>query len=179
MKIKAIIVICCCWIMFSCNSEPTLQKYFVQHSDDANFINIDISPSILKIDANKLTDAERKAFESFNKMNILAFRLDSANVSQYDIEKIKVEKILKDEQYQSLMKFGTGKEGISVSFIGTEEKVDEIIIFAKSKQNGFAIARILGDKMTPTDMMQFIGILQKTDLNLEQLKPLRDMVSKK
>ncbi|MDD3003897.1 DUF4252 domain-containing protein [Flavobacterium sp.] len=179
MKIKTLIIICCSWLMLSCNSEPTLQKYFVQHTEDANFISLDISPSVLKIKPDQLTDAEKKAFDSFNKMNILAFQLDSVNATKYETEKTNVEKILKDEQYQSLIKFGSGKEGISVSYIGTEEKIDEIILFAKNDKTGFAVARILGNKMTPTDMIQFVGILQKTDFDLDQLKPLKDMVSKK
>ena len=151
-----------------------MQKYFVNHTEDANFINLDISPSILNLDANKLSDSEQKALASFDKMNILAFKLDSLNGSTFETEKANVQAILKAKKYNLLMKVGSGKEGVAVSYLGTEEKIDEIVVYAKSAETGFAVVRILGDKMTPTDMMHFIGIIQKSKIDLKQLKPLQE-----
>ena len=76
------------------------------------------------------------------------------------------------------MKPGSGKQAVSVNYIGTDEKIDEIVVYAKSNETGFAIVRILGDEMTPTDMMNFIGIMQKSKIDLEQLKPLQEMIPK-
>lgn len=169
----------CSLFLISCNNEPSLQRYFVSHADDPNFINVDISPSILNVDQSLLSPEEKKAFKSFEKMNILAFNLNAENASIYESEKTKIEDILKEEKYKSLMKFNSGMQGVSVSYLGTEEKVDEIIFYARSAEAGFAVVRILGDSITPTDMMQFATILQKSKIDLKQLKPLEKMLPNK
>lgn len=169
----------CSLLIISCNPKPSLQKYFVNHTEDTNFISVDISPSILNIDKKLLSDAEQKALTSFDKMNILAFELNSKNGLVYESEKAVVQNILEDESYSVLFKVGSGRQGVEVSYLGTDDKVEEIIVFAKSAATGFAVVRILGDKMTPTDMMHFIGILQKSRIDVDQLKPLQKLVPKK
>ena len=44
-----------CLFLMSCNSEPTLQKYFVANSENKNFLAFDISSDILNVDKAKLT----------------------------------------------------------------------------------------------------------------------------
>lgn len=175
---NSLILFLCSLFLISCNNEPSLQRYFVAHAEDPNFINVDISPSILNVDQSLLSAEEVKAFKSFDKMNILAFNLNAENASIYESEKEKIKAILKEEKYQSLMKFNSGMQGVSVSYLGTEEKVDEIIFYARSAEAGFAVVRILGNNITPTDMMQFATILQKSKIDLEQLKPLQKMLPK-
>jgi len=132
-------------LLSSCNNEPTLQKYFVENTDNKNFIALDLSPSILNIDTSKLTVEQNDALNSFDKMNILAFKLNDKNKAEFEVERAKVNKILKDKKYQQLMKFGSGKEGASVSFVGTEENIEEFIFYANKKENGFAVVRVIGD----------------------------------
>jgi uncharacterized protein YcfL len=62
-------------LLVGCNSEPSLQKYFVENSEDIKILlRYDVSPSILNVDASKLTADQAKALRSFDKMNILAFK---------------------------------------------------------------------------------------------------------
>lgn len=166
------------WLFVSCNSEPSLQKYFVEHMEDKNFVALDVSSSILNIDKTKLSEEQRQALQSFDKMNILAFKLNEKNKGQFEIERAKVDTILKDEKYQQLMKFGSGKEGASISFIGTDEHIDEFVVFANRKENGFAVVRVLGKDMNPTNIMNMVGIMQKSNIDLEQLKPLQEILKK-
>ncbi len=162
----------------SCQSEPSLQKYFVENTDNSNFIALDISPSILKIDTSKLTAKQQLALSSFDKMNILAFKLDDKNKAQFEIERSKVNVILKDEKYQQLMKYGSGKEGASVSFIGDDEHIEEFVLYANKKENGFAVVRILGKDMNPTMIFNMISVLKEANIDLDQLKPLQDLMMK-
>ena len=164
--------------LVSCNSEPSLQKYFVEHLEDKNFIAMDVSSSILNIDASKLTVEQSEAMQSFDKMNILAFKLNDKNKAQFETERAKVSAILKDEKYQQLMKFGSGKEGASVSFVGSDEHIDEFVFFANRKENGFAVVRVLGKDMNPTHIMNMMSVLQQSNIDLEQLKPLQEMIKK-
>ncbi len=165
-------------LLSSCNNEPTLQKYFVENTENKNFIALDLSPSILNIDASKLTADQNAALKSFDKMNILAFKLNDKNKAEFEIERTKVNAILKDEKYQQLMKFGSGKEGASVSFVGDDEHIQEFVLFANKKENGFAVVRILGKDMNPTGIMTIMSVLKKENINLEQLKPLQQLLEK-
>ena len=168
----------CSLILLSCNSEPSLQKYFVENTENKNFIVLDVSPSILNIDKTKLSAEQNQALQSFDKMNILAFKLDATNQAQFEIERAKVDTILKDVKYQQLMKFGSGKEGASVSFVGSDDHIEEFVLFANKKETGFAVVRILGKDMNPTNIMTMMSVLQSATIDLEQLKPLQEMLKK-
>jgi uncharacterized protein (DUF1015 family) len=164
--------------LFSCNSEPTLQQYFVVNTENKDFIALDVSPSILNVDKTKLSIAQNDALKSFDKMNILAFKLNDKNKEQFEIERAKVNSILKDEKYQQLMKFGSGKEGASVSYVGSDEHIEEFVFFVNKKENGFALIRVLGKDMNPTNIMTMMQVLQKSNVDLEQLKPLEQLIKK-
>lgn len=162
--------------LVSCNSEPTLQKYFVENTENKNFIALDVSPNILNVDKTKLSIAQSDALKSFDKMNVLAFKLNDKNKAQFEIERAKVNLILKDKKYQQLMKFGSGKEGASVSFVGTDEHIEEFVFFANKKESGFAVVRILGKDMNPTSVITMMSVLQQSNIDLEQLKPLQQLM---
>ena len=162
--------------LFSCNSEPTLQKYFVENTENKNFVALDVSPEILNVDETKLSLEQKTALQSFDKINILAFKLDGKNKAQFETERAKVNLILKDEKYQQLMKFGSGKEGASVSFVGTDEHIEEFVLFANKKENGFAVVRILGKDMNPANLMTMISVLKQSNIDLKQLKPLQQLM---
>jgi len=164
-------------LLIGCQKEPSLQKYFVENTSNKSFIALDISPSILNIDKTKLSVEQKQAFQSFDRMNVLAFRVNDSNTAQFEAEREKVNKILKDEKYQQLMKFGSGKEGGSISFVGDDEHIDEFVLYANKKENGFAVVRILGNDMNPTSIMTMVSALKDSNLDLEQLKPLQQMFS--
>lgn len=160
----------------SCTNEQTLQKYFVESAEKNDFIELNVSPSIINIDKTKLTAEQKTALGSFDKMNILAFKLNETNKAQYDVESQKVTQILKNEKYQELMKVGSGKDAASVSFVGDENHINEFILFAKKKENGFAVVRILGNDMNPNNIMNMISLLQSSNIDMDALKPLQGLV---
>ena len=164
--------------LHSCQSEPSLQRYFVDKSESKDFIALDLSPSILNIDKTNLTATQKEALGSFDKMNILAFKLNDKNKAQFELERANVNSILKDEKYRQLMKFGSGQEGASVSFVGDDEHIDEFVFFANKKENGFAVVRVLGKDMNPTMIFNMISVLKEADVNLDQLKPLQELMIK-
>jgi hypothetical protein len=44
------------------------------------------------------------------------------------------------------MKYSSGVESASVSYLGTDD-IDEFVLFANSKDAGFAVIRVLGTDM--------------------------------
>lgn len=176
MKAIYAIVLLMGLLLISCNSEPSLQRYFVENTENKNFVALDVSPSILNVDQTKLSVAQSDALKSFDKMNVLAFKVNNSNKAQFEIERAKVNLILKDKKYQQLMKFGSGNEGATVSFVGTDEHIEEFILYANKKENGFAVVRILGKDMNPTSVMTMMSVLQQSNIDIEQLKPLQQLL---
>ena len=165
-------------LLSSCNDEPSLQKYFVEKTENKNFIALDLSPNMLNLDSSKLSNEENAALRSFKKVNILAFKLNDTNRSEFESERAKVNEILNEEKYQQLMKFGSGKDGASVSFVGDDEHIDEFVFYANKKENGFAVVRVLGKDMNPNGILTLISVLKNANVDLEQLKPLQQMLAK-
>ncbi len=177
MKTTLIIFVISSFLFISCNSKPSLEKYFVENTENKNFIQVDVSPSILNIDKTKLSISEQSALKSFDKMNVLAFKLNDKNQTQFETERAKVSEILKDEKYQQLMKFGSGKQGAQVSYVGQDDHISEFVVFGNSKETGFAIVRVLGKNMNPTSIITMLSVLKSSNIDLEQLKPLKDLMN--
>lgn len=162
--------------LVSCNSEPSLQKYFVENTDKKDFIAVDVSPSILNLEKVKLSAEQKEAVNSFDKMNILAFKATDKNQTEFETERKKVTAILKNPKYQELMKVGSGKDGASISYVGSDENITEFIVFANRKENGFAVVRVLGNNMNPNNIMTLMSVLKESKIDMEQLKPLQQLV---
>jgi len=163
-------------MLMSCSSEPSLQKYFVENTESKDFVAVDVSASILRLDKKNITVEEDEALKTFKKMNILAFKNDVKNAAKFDTERAKVETILKDKKYQELMKMSRGKDGGAIYFVGENDKIDEFVLYGSNKDAGFAIVRVLGEDMNPTSIMTMLSLIQKANLDIDQLKPLESMV---
>lgn len=163
----------------SCDSKPTLQKYFVENNEKQDFVALDISSNILNVDKAKLTAVQKEALQSFDKINVLAFKLNDKNKAQFETERAKVKSILKDTIYQPLMKFGKGKEEASVSYIESGEQINEFVVFVNKNDAGFAVVRVLGKDMNPTNIMNMVSVLKESKVDLDQLKPLQELIKKK
>lgn len=164
--------------LVSCNSNPSLQRYFVENTDNKDFISLDVSPDILNLEKTKLSAEQNEALKSFDKMNILAFKANATNQTQFETERAKVKAILKDPKYQELMKFGSGKDGASISYVGPDDNIEEFVVFANRKENGFAVVRVLGKNMNPNNIMTLMSVLKQSNINMEQLKPLQELIKK-
>jgi len=175
MRIAFYIAIAVSLFLTSCNNEPSLQRFFVENSANKDFVSFDVAPSIINVDKAKLTAEQKTALESFDKMNVLAFKWNKNNKAQYEVESKKLKEILKGKQYQELIKYGSGKDEASVSFVGSEDHINEFVLFGKKEGSGFAVVRILGDDMNPNNIMNILSILKSSNVDMEQLKPLEGL----
>ncbi|MFN7044394.1 MAG: DUF4252 domain-containing protein [Flavobacterium sp.] len=173
---RIILIVCGTIALWSCESKPTLQKYFVEKTESSEFVALDIAPSIINTEKVTLSSSEKEALESFEKMNILTFKANDKNREVYQKEITEVKEILKDETYQELMKVGSGKDGATVYFVGEDEHIEEFVLLANKKENGFAIVRVLGNDMNPTHILNMLSLLQKSQVDMEQLKPLQQLM---
>ena len=161
----------------SCNNKPNLETYFVENQEKKGFVTFDVTPSILNINATKLSSDEKATLDSFEKMNILAFKVDDKNKAQFDLEKQKIKSILKDTlKYHELIDFGSGSEAVKVSFVGTDDNIKEFVLYGNQESTGFGIVRILGNNMKAENAMDLISILKNSDIDTEQLKAIKNII---
>lgn len=140
---------------------PSLQEYYVDKAENPNFISIDLPTSLLGVASSSLTEKQKEAYESVKKLNVLAFKVNTDNRAAYEEEKTTVQTILKDDKYEELMVINSGKYKGTVKYLGDDEAIDEVILFGSDDENGFALVRVLGNKMKPENMMSLVEAVQK------------------
>ncbi|MGI9551437.1 MAG: DUF4252 domain-containing protein [Aurantibacter sp.] len=164
-------------ILMACSSTQSLQEYYVDNSDNPHFLKLDIPTSVLNLEEADLTNAQRDALESFQKLNILAFKKTNSNSAAYNAEKENVKTILKNDKFNELMKVSTGMGKASVQYIGDDDAIDEVVIYGSSDDKGFALVRVLGDDMNPAHLMELIKAIEKSDYKGEGLERLESFLN--
>lgn len=172
---KSIVLLFLVAAFTSCNQGPTLQTYYVDNELKPGFISGDVPTSIIDVENIDLTEDQKEAYQSVDKLNILAFQLSDNNKEEYKIELEKIKTILKNDKYEELMRGSTSDGSFLVKYLGKSEvSIDELILFGNSKDNGFIIARVLGDDMNAGKLMTLTSVLEKADLDSEQLNSFKN-----
>ncbi len=162
-------------VLYSCNSAPSLQKYIVESKENNSFISIDLPSSILKLKEVEITDDVKATLETIKKVNFLALQLTDSNKELYTSEKEKITLILKNPNYKELIKVNKGGGRMTIKYLGDEEGVDEVVIFGSENTKGFALVRVLGEKMNPAEIMKVTKYLQMDGDN-KQLGQIGDLI---
>ena len=150
-------------VLTSCGySGETLQGYYVVNQEAPNFISVDIPVSFVNLENAELTEVQKEAYESIDKLNMLGYRKDDNNDEEYKAELAKVQSILKDEKYQDLFRGGNSTDGrIVVKYIGDDTSIDELIVFGTMNNAGFGIIRVLGNRMEPAKIMKLGDVVNQ------------------
>lgn len=175
-SIKNILLGCLLVIAFvSCDQGPTLQRYFVDKQEANNFTSIDLPTTVVSFDESQLTDDQKEAYKSVKRLNFLGYRLQDGNEDEYNTELAKVRTILKDDKYQELMRMGNNQDGkMMIKYLGTETKIDELVVFGNANDQGFGVLRVLGNNMEPAKMVKLIDAMNKANFDEDQLKGIAD-----
>lgn len=158
--------------LFSCSNEKSLQRYLVDRQDDDSFLKVDIAASLLQTDSNSMTQEEKDILETVKKINVVAFPLKDDNADQYETKRQELKDIINQEQYKTLMKFGSNKRGATLKYLGEEDAISEIIVFASDDEKGFALFRLLGDNMRPDQMIKLMNSIERGDLDASKLSSI-------
>lgn len=162
-------------LLSACSSTQSLQEYYVDSSENPNFLSFDVPASILNLAETDLNPKQKEAVESLRKLNVLAFKKSDTNAAEYEVEKTKVKKILANTDYSELMKMNTGYGKATVKFLGEDDAIDEVVIYGNSDEKGFALIRVLGDDMNPAHLAQLLQAIQKSDFKGEGLEKLGEL----
>ena len=159
----------------SCNQGPTLQTYYVDNELKPGFASFDVPTNFINVEDVEMTDEQREAYESVNKLNVLTYIEENTEAAEYTLELDKVKEILKNPKYEELMRGGNSTEGkFVVKFLGEIDNIDELVIFGNANNKGFMIARILGDDMNAGKLMSLQSVLQNAKFDDTNLNGLTD-----
>jgi hypothetical protein len=159
----------------SCNQGPTLQTYYVDNELKPGFASFDVPTSFVNVEAIEMTDEQREAYESVDKLNVLTYIEEDTDAVEYKLELENVNTILKNPKYEELMRGGNSTDGrFVVKYLGDEESIEELIVFGNANNKGFMIARVLGDDMNASKLMSLQSVLQNAKFEDTDLKGLTD-----
>ncbi len=154
----------------SCDDGKSLQKYYVESQEDADFLALDV-PTSMFANMESMDEEQRATMQSIKKINVLALRADQHPV-KFESEKVKLNEIFQDEKYQLLMKYGGGTRKAELYFTGEEDAIDEIIVYGYDEEKGLGVARVLGEDMNPEEIMKLMRSMDKDNINSEGLQSL-------
>jgi hypothetical protein len=158
--------------MGSCSNSSSLQRYFVDKQADDNFIKVDLATSLLQSDSNSFSQEENDVLETVKKINVIAFALKDSNKEAYESEKQIVTDIIGQEDYKTLLKMGSNNMGATLKYLGEEDAIDELIVFASDSEKGFAVFRLLGDNMRPDAMLKLMQSIDAGDVDVSSLESI-------
>lgn len=161
-------------IFTSCDNKESLQRYYVDNQDNKEFVKVDI-PASMFTKASSLDPEQQKILETIKKINLLAVPKKADNAEIIDNEKEKISKILTDEKYQLLIKYGGEGRRVEMYYTGEEEAIDEIILFGYDGEKGVGIARLLGENMNPSDILNLYKSMESGDVNIDGLNNVTNM----
>ena len=159
--------------LFSCSNKESLQRYIVDRQDDDSFLKIDIAASLLQTDSANLSQEEKDILKTIKKINVIAYPIEEGNVSASEVKMQVLKTILDQDRYKTLMKYGSNKEGATLKYVGLEDAIDEIIVFVRDDEKGFALFRLLGDDMRPEQMIKLMTAIEKGDVDISKLNSIR------
>ncbi len=162
-------------LLAGCSSTQSLQEYYVDNSENPNFLVLDVPANILKLDEAGLNSGQREALQSLRKLNILAFMKTDENAMAYEQETAKVKAILKNENFKELMKLNTKYGKGVIQYQGDGDAIDEVVIYGNSRDKGFALIRVLGKNMNPAHVVQLVQAVEQSDLDGDGLQELAGM----
>lgn len=164
-----------CAALYNCTQEPSLQRYYVDNQEQANFLTLDVPVSILNLDKAQLTKDQEEAYQSIKRLNLLAYKAENNNQMAYESELKKVTGILDQPKYEELMRGGNSKDGkFVIKILGTEDDIKEFILFGTAIDQGFAIVRVLGSDMDASKIMSLASVLDKANIDDSKLGQFRE-----
>lgn len=158
----------------SCDSNKTLEHYFVEKQNESSFIVLDIPSSLLEGHTEWLDDTSKEALKSIRKLNILFAKPESGNID-FKKEQNQVQEILKNDRYESLMQFNDSKNKGAIYIVDKNEKISEMVFYGHQEDQMLIVVRVLGNdiKLEHAQTIMNLASKQENASALEELlKPL-------
>lgn len=162
-KLTTVITLLVFTMVFTSCKKESLQSYLVESQEKEGFITVDLPISFLKAKEGTSEDVQ-KTIESIKKINVVALPY-KGNEAAYQVEKEKIKTIISESNnYKRLMKMNMKGVQMDLYYSGKSDAIDEIIAFGYSESMGVGVARILGENMNPSNIME---MMQNIDVDTQ------------
>lgn len=160
---KIVIVLIGIFTLFACNNEKSLQEYLVEKESSTEFITASLPTSLLFQNLDNLTSEQNESLKKIEKINILGLSRSKGS-SILDQERIALATILKQPEYQSLLNFSNGSREAKLLYVGTENKIEELIFFGFDSDMGLLLLRMRGNNVKANDIYQITQSAQQLNM---------------
>lgn len=159
----------------ACKKQESLQEYLINTQEKQNFIRLDLSTTLLtSYFEEAASNSDKEVFTSIKKMNIAFLPQKKATSEEIKIERERLQKVMENTDYKALIKINDKRGKGTIFYAGKPDAINEIVAMAYSKDFGVGVARILGENMQPTKIMQMLKEA-KIDKNNKDLVKLKDI----
>tara|TARA_B110000046_G_C13015717_1_gene408616 strand:- start:305 stop:841 length:537 start_codon:yes stop_codon:yes gene_type:complete len=156
----------------SCENEKSLQSYIVESSEKDGFFTGDLPLGSLLTVKSDVSEEVKETLKSVKKINVAFLRKTADNSVAYETEKAKLKNIFTSEDYKSLGSVKVEGMNVKVYFTGNTNSLDEVIAFAFSKEIGVGVARLLGDNMDPSKVIEMMNSVRVDENNIESFSAI-------
>ncbi|AZQ44158.1 DUF4252 domain-containing protein [Nonlabens ponticola] len=147
-------------MLTSCEKPESLQQYYLNSQEKDGFITSSIPKGIMEINTDNMSDEAQNAYNSIDKVNVLALPVNEENRAQYDLESVRLNNVFANEDYKLLMSHNSDSLKIKMMYDGTQNAIDEIIVYGNSPKMGLGVARVIGDDMNVAAIMEMLKELE-------------------
>lgn len=168
-KITTVLTLLVFALSFTSCKKESLQSYLVDSQDKQGFITVDLPINFLQVKDDSVAEDVKETIKSIKKINVVALP-KKGNEDIYEAEKKTLSNILSNESnFKSLMRVTIQGVKMKVYYTGDSDAIDEVVAFGNMDDQGFGVARILGENMNPAQIMTMMQNI-KFDANGINLK---------
>jgi hypothetical protein len=157
-------------MLVSCSSKPSLQSYFLESQEKPGFYTQTIPKAILGMNDANLTGEAKTAFESIDKINVLFYPNTDKNKVNLTKESNELNAILQSKEYKMLVSHSDDKTKMRMVYDGTQDAIDEIIMYGADENMGLGVARIMGNDMNLGSILKLMQEMDKSSVDGNMLQ---------
>ncbi len=142
--LAAVTLMAVAWI--SCSTSPSVQRYIVDHENEAGFASFTVPADILQIQDG--VDVDEESVEALNKLNnlvVLRYDISDGTPEQFESYLAELHTCLNPDRYEDVFMMNTGEMRVSLKIQkGNQERLSEIIALLE-QGDSFLLARLTGE----------------------------------
>lgn len=151
-------------LVSSCEPKMTLQRYFLSAQENPEFTLIEVPISLLGPVSENLNAEQRQTLSSVKKVSALLYR-NPENIDFIASQQLVINDFLASDGFEPLFSAKMKREAQATVMIrGDVTQIDEAVFFGYADDQGFILARILGNQMNPAAFIQLAESLEETNL---------------
>ena len=141
---------------FTSCKKDTVQTYLLESENRPELVSYDFSSDMLAFAKNFIEEAEIHILKSIDKVKLVGLNIEDTSFEAYEQEKQRLQTILENSEYKKLLNIKKDGHQIKIYYNGEQEAIDEVLVFGYSDDQGVGLARVLGNNINPTEIIEVV-----------------------